>query len=202
MLANLIGAHPGPRRFSTSAPARAGPPCCSRAAGAQSRASTRPRRCWPSPASAPPRSWPRSRSQVGDAHALDFPDRSFDVVVSLRVLMHTPNWRRCLAELCRVGRSPGDRRLSVGAERRAVQSMARRLAHALRRARRSRTACFPTATIAAAFEQQRLPHPLRPSAVRPADRVPQGHRIAARFTTRSENAARPARPARRSSDHR
>jgi len=38
----------------------------------------------------------------GDAHALDFPDRSFDVVVSLRVLMHTPRWRTCLSEYCRV----------------------------------------------------------------------------------------------------
>ncbi len=38
----------------------------------------------------------------GDAHALAFGDRSFDVVVSLRVLMHTPRWRTCLAELCRV----------------------------------------------------------------------------------------------------
>jgi ubiquinone/menaquinone biosynthesis C-methylase UbiE len=38
----------------------------------------------------------------GDAHALDFPDRSFDVAVSLRVLMHTPHWRRCISELCRV----------------------------------------------------------------------------------------------------
>jgi SAM-dependent methyltransferase len=38
---------------------------------------------------------------IGDAHALDFPDRAFDVVVSLRVLMHTPRWRDCLAELCR-----------------------------------------------------------------------------------------------------
>jgi 2-polyprenyl-3-methyl-5-hydroxy-6-metoxy-1,4-benzoquinol methylase len=40
----------------------------------------------------------------GDAHALDFPDRSFDVAVSLRVLMHTPRWRTCVAELCRVAR--------------------------------------------------------------------------------------------------
>lgn len=38
----------------------------------------------------------------GDAHALDFRDRSFDVVVSLRVLMHTPKWRACVSELCRV----------------------------------------------------------------------------------------------------
>lgn len=38
----------------------------------------------------------------GDAHHLDFTDRSFDVVVCLRVLMHTPDWRRSLGELCRV----------------------------------------------------------------------------------------------------
>ncbi len=38
----------------------------------------------------------------GDAHALDFPDGSFDAVVCLRVLMHTPDWRRSLRELCRV----------------------------------------------------------------------------------------------------
>jgi ubiquinone/menaquinone biosynthesis C-methylase UbiE len=40
--------------------------------------------------------------QIGDAHDLEFPDRAFDVAVSLRVLMHTPKWRRCVAELCRV----------------------------------------------------------------------------------------------------
>ncbi len=40
----------------------------------------------------------------GDAHSLEFPDASFDLVTSLRVLMHTPDWQRCLAELCRVAR--------------------------------------------------------------------------------------------------
>jgi ubiquinone/menaquinone biosynthesis C-methylase UbiE len=39
---------------------------------------------------------------VGDAHALKFSDRSFDAVVSLRVLMHTPGWKQALAEMCRV----------------------------------------------------------------------------------------------------
>jgi 2-polyprenyl-3-methyl-5-hydroxy-6-metoxy-1,4-benzoquinol methylase len=39
-----------------------------------------------------------------DAHGLAFPDRAFDAVVCLRVLMHTPDWRLSLAELCRVGR--------------------------------------------------------------------------------------------------
>ena len=40
----------------------------------------------------------------GDAHALPFPERSFDIAVSLRVLMHTPRWRVCVDELCRVSR--------------------------------------------------------------------------------------------------
>lgn len=42
------------------------------------------------------------RFSTGDAHRLAFPDRSFTAAVSLRVLMHTPNWRQCLGELCRV----------------------------------------------------------------------------------------------------
>jgi ubiquinone/menaquinone biosynthesis C-methylase UbiE len=37
-----------------------------------------------------------------DAHDLKFPDRDFDTVVCLRVLMHTPRWRQCVGELCRV----------------------------------------------------------------------------------------------------
>ena len=40
----------------------------------------------------------------GDAHGLAYGDRSFDVVVCLRVLMHTPDWRQSLGELCRVAR--------------------------------------------------------------------------------------------------
>lgn len=38
----------------------------------------------------------------GDAHALAFPDRAFDAVVCLRMLMHVPEWRTALSELCRV----------------------------------------------------------------------------------------------------
>ena len=38
----------------------------------------------------------------GDAHGLAFDDGAFDAVVCLRVLMHTPDWRQSLAELCRV----------------------------------------------------------------------------------------------------
>jgi ubiquinone/menaquinone biosynthesis C-methylase UbiE len=37
-----------------------------------------------------------------DAHDLQFDNRSFDVVVCLRVLMHAPDWAGCLNELCRV----------------------------------------------------------------------------------------------------
>jgi len=38
----------------------------------------------------------------GDAHALQFQDREFDVVICLRLLMHAPDWRKVMAELCRV----------------------------------------------------------------------------------------------------
>jgi ubiquinone/menaquinone biosynthesis C-methylase UbiE len=71
------------------------------------------------------------RFQVGDAHALDFPDLSFDVAISLRVLMHTPEWRRCVAELCRVAKSrvvvdyPSARSFAV------LESAIRRITHAL-----------------------------------------------------------------------
>jgi 2-polyprenyl-3-methyl-5-hydroxy-6-metoxy-1,4-benzoquinol methylase len=40
----------------------------------------------------------------GDAHALDFEDRTFDAAVSLRVIMHAPEWRSCIRELCRVSK--------------------------------------------------------------------------------------------------
>jgi SAM-dependent methyltransferase len=40
--------------------------------------------------------------RVGDAHEIEFAAGSFDIAVSLRVLMHTPEWRRCIGELCRV----------------------------------------------------------------------------------------------------
>jgi ubiquinone/menaquinone biosynthesis C-methylase UbiE len=68
----------------------------------------------------------------GDAHALEFPDRSFDAVVCLRVLMHTPDWRASLRELCRVSRArvvfdyPSLRSAA------ALQAAARRVAHVVR----------------------------------------------------------------------
>src|SRR5262249_32773762 len=66
--------------------------------------------------------------QRGDAHALDFNDRSFDAAVCLRVLMHTPEWQRCISELCRVAERlvivdyPSARSVAV------VESTMRRLA--------------------------------------------------------------------------
>lgn len=64
----------------------------------------------------------------GDVHHLQFADRSVDDVVCLRVLMHTPDWRRSLAELCRVA----DRRIVIDYPSRrsfaAVQSLARKAA--------------------------------------------------------------------------
>jgi ubiquinone/menaquinone biosynthesis C-methylase UbiE len=39
-----------------------------------------------------------------DAHDLPFGNRSMDGAVSLRVLMHAIDWRRCVSELCRVSR--------------------------------------------------------------------------------------------------
>jgi len=38
----------------------------------------------------------------GDAHALDFKSRSFDVVVCMGVLLNARDWRQCLGEACRV----------------------------------------------------------------------------------------------------
>ena len=38
----------------------------------------------------------------GDAHALDFKSRSFDVAVCMGVLLTARDWRQCLAEACRV----------------------------------------------------------------------------------------------------
>jgi ubiquinone/menaquinone biosynthesis C-methylase UbiE len=42
--------------------------------------------------------------EVADAHALPFGDRSVEVAICLRLLMHVPDWRRCVGELCRVAR--------------------------------------------------------------------------------------------------
>jgi ubiquinone/menaquinone biosynthesis C-methylase UbiE len=66
----------------------------------------------------------------GDAHRLEFPDCAFDAVICLRVLMHTPDWRRSLAELCRVARARVVFDYPAVRSAAALQAVARRAAHA------------------------------------------------------------------------
>ena len=47
----------------------------------------------------------RIKFEVGDLVALPFPDRAFDVVVSIRLLPHCAAWPKLIMELCRVARS-------------------------------------------------------------------------------------------------
>ena len=90
--------------------------------------------------------------QRGDAHDLEFADRSFDVAVSLRVLMHTPQWERCIAELCRVA----DRLVIVdypsATSVALLESMTRRVLHAAGM-RTEPYRVFTHRTIAAAFDR-------------------------------------------------
>src|SRR5262245_51300458 len=64
----------------------------------------------------------------GDAHELGFADRSFDAVVCLRVLMHTPDWRQSLAELCRVAQRHVVFDYPALLSAAAIQAMSRRAA--------------------------------------------------------------------------
>ena len=67
----------------------------------------------------------------GDAHHLDVPDRAFDAVICLRVLMHTPDWRQSLAELCRVARGRVVLDYPALRSAAALQAFARRTRYAL-----------------------------------------------------------------------
>ena len=64
-----------------------------------------------------------------DAHRLSFAAGSFDAVICLRVLMHTPDWRQSLAELCRVARQRVVFDYPALASAALLQSIARRVAH-------------------------------------------------------------------------
>ena len=68
---------------------------------------------------------------IGDAHHLEFDSRAFDTVVSLRVLMHTPNWRQCVAEACRVARRRVIVDYPAALSAAALQAAGRRVAHRL-----------------------------------------------------------------------
>lgn len=48
---------------------------------------------------------PGVRLATGDLSAPPFPDRSFDVAVSMRMMAHVPDWRRLVAGLCRTARA-------------------------------------------------------------------------------------------------
>lgn len=63
---------------------------------------------------------------TGDAHDLPLPDACADAAVSLRVLMHTPDWERCVAELCRVARRAVVVDYPAALSVAAVQSLARK----------------------------------------------------------------------------
>jgi ubiquinone/menaquinone biosynthesis C-methylase UbiE len=65
-----------------------------------------------------------------DAHGLPFEDHSFDAVLCLRVLMHTPDWRQSLSELCRVARTQVVFDYPSLTSAAALESAARRAAHA------------------------------------------------------------------------
>jgi len=70
------------------------------------------------------------RFQRGDAHALQFRDREFDVVICLRLLMHAPDWRGCMAELCRVAERLVIFDYPAAGSVALVESVARRTVHA------------------------------------------------------------------------
>jgi len=71
--------------------------------------------------------------QVGDAHQIAFGARSFDLAVSLRVLMHTPRWRQCIGELCRVASHGVVLDYPSATSTALLQSIGRRLLHPLGR---------------------------------------------------------------------
>jgi ubiquinone/menaquinone biosynthesis C-methylase UbiE len=66
----------------------------------------------------------------GDAHDLQFADRTFEIGVCLRVLMHAPDWKRCLAELCRVADRLVIFDYPSATSAAGIESLARRLKHA------------------------------------------------------------------------
>ena len=68
------------------------------------------------------------RFEVGDAHHLAHGDKAFDVAVSLRVLMHTPDWRQCVGELCRVSRHRVIVDFPALGSVASIQSLSRRIA--------------------------------------------------------------------------
>ena len=90
---------------------------------------------------------------IGDAHALAFPDRSFDVVVSSRVLMHTPRWQVCVDEWCRVARDRVVLDYPSASSFALLQSLWRRVSLALGGAAQQPYRVFSDGELRAAFEK-------------------------------------------------
>lgn len=88
----------------------------------------------------------------GDAHALEFADRRFDAVVSFRMLLHTLQWKRCVAELCRVAERLVIVDYPSATSVALFESLARRVAHAAG-ARTEPYRVFTHGAIAEAFDR-------------------------------------------------
>ena len=93
----------------------------------------------------------------------------FDAVVCLRVLMHTPDWRRCVAELCRVA----DRLVIVdypsATSAALFESLTRRMFSAVG-GRTEAYRVFTRTGRSRGAERLAVPHPIGAPAVRAADR--------------------------------
>ena len=90
---------------------------------------------------------------IGDAHALAFPDRSFDVVMSSRVLMHSPRWQVCVDEWCRVARDRVVIDYPSASSFALLQSLWRRVSYALGGGARQPYRVFSDGELRAAFEK-------------------------------------------------
>src|SRR5262245_21195873 len=73
----------------------------------------------------------RVNFQRGDAHALTFGDRTFDVAVCLRVLMNAPEWQQGMSELCRVAERLVIFDYPAAMSAAMLQSLTRRAVHAV-----------------------------------------------------------------------
>ena len=100
------------------------------AAGRRSPPSTRRRRCCGWPARAPTIATRAFTSRSATRTIWRIPIGAFDVAVSLRVLMHTPGWRHCVAELCRVARQRVIVDFPAAGSVASIQSVTRRIAAA------------------------------------------------------------------------